>query len=340
MQKDNISVIQNETELERRIYNGTFSAGLFIEDVQAGDIIEFSFTIAGENPVLDGYAFNSLLLQYWSPVRKLYTSVVYQNDIDFNYKLLNTNHAPRYQVNGEKTTLVWETINAEELLVYDDLPPWYDPFPQVQISSFSTWTQLISWAAALYKAPDITNQKLIDEIDHFLNSAKNKEEEINRIIHFVQDDIRYVGIEVNEHSLKPHHPHEVYSKRYGDCKDKSLLLVSMLKRIGIESYVALVSTDYRHKIVEYLPSPYVFNHAIVAIQYNDELYYVDPTISGQGGSFTHCYNGNYKKGLILDERYSEPQNIPLKSEEKIIINESYTVTDSAAPVNFMVNTTY
>ena len=78
LQKDNISVIQNETELERRIYNGTFSAGLFIEDVQAGDIIEFSFTIAGENPVLDGYAFNSLLLQYWSPVRKLPNSFLFK----------------------------------------------------------------------------------------------------------------------------------------------------------------------------------------------------------------------------------------------------------------------
>ena len=40
-------------------------------------------------------------------------------------------------------------------------------------------------------------------------------------------------------------PSEVFSHRYGDCKDKATLLSTMLKEIGVESYYVLINTDAR-----------------------------------------------------------------------------------------------
>jgi len=60
---------------------------------------------------------------------------------------------------------------------------------------------------------------------------------------FVQNDIRYVAIELGIGGHQPHPAAEVFSHRYGDCKDKVTLLSTMLKEIGVESYYVLINTE-------------------------------------------------------------------------------------------------
>ena len=60
---------------------------------------------------------------------------------------------------------------------------------------------------------------------------------------FVQGDIRYVAIELGIGGLQPHQASDIYSHRYGDCKDKATLMSSMLREIGVESYYLDVNTQ-------------------------------------------------------------------------------------------------
>ena len=95
---------------------------------------------------------------------------------------------------------------------------------------------------------------------------------------WVQENIRYVAIEVGLGGWRPYRAAEVFDNRYGDCKDKATLLKAMLEVAGINSYMA---TLYSHSG---MPRPYVFpnlginsNHAILAVQLGDELIIADPT---------------------------------------------------------------
>jgi len=95
---------------------------------------------------------------------------------------------------------------------------------------------------------------------------------------WVQENIRYVAIEVGLGGWRPYSAKEVFDNRYGDCKDKATLLKAMLEVAGIESYMASL---YSHRGV---PRPYVFpnlginsNHAILAIQLGEDLIIADPT---------------------------------------------------------------
>ena len=82
---------------------------------------------------------------------------------------------------------------------------------------------------------------------------------------FVQKDIRYVAIELGIGGLQPHPATEVFTHRYGDCKDKVTLLSSMLKEIGIDSHYVIINTR-RGSVTENTPPNLGFNHAIIAIQ--------------------------------------------------------------------------
>ena len=89
---------------------------------------------------------------------------------------------------------------------------------------------------------------------------------------FVQDDIRYVAIELGIGGHQPHPAAEVFSHRYGDCKDKATLLSSMLKEIGVESYYVIINTE-RGSVSAATPPNLEFNHVILAIALPPE---VDP----------------------------------------------------------------
>ena len=52
---------------------------------------------------------------------------------------------------------------------------------------------------------------------------------------FVQQSVRYVAIELGIGGWQPHSASEVFTHRYGDCKDKTTLTISMLREIGVDA---------------------------------------------------------------------------------------------------------
>ncbi len=78
-------------------------------------------------------------------------------------------------------------------------------------------------------------------------------EKIAAVLNFVQEEVRYLGFESGLGSYKPFAPNQVFEQRYGDCKDKSLLMVTMLRKMGIEAYPVLVNTALKHNINAVLP---------------------------------------------------------------------------------------
>ena len=339
LEKSKIKVIQNETELEYQVYNESFKAGLFIEDVKAGDVIEYTYTIKGNNRVLKGSINKIFNLEYSVPVKRIYKSLSHATNSKLSYKLFNTFQEPEIIKKNNKTTYIWDIYDSKGLVSYEDLPSWYEPYDYVQFSSFETWNELSRWGENLYKTKPLQGS-LKRELNAIIKRSENTENKINKIIRYVQDNIRYVGIEVDEYSYKPHNPSDVFNKRFGDCKDKSWLLVHFLKEIGIEAYIAYVNTEFKHRVEDFIPSPVIFNHAIVAFRYDDKIWFVDPTKSNQRGSFKNFYLNNYGKAVILNKAFSDLVTISSHSNEKVVIKERFELTDSVSPVLYQIHSTY
>ena len=87
---------------------------------------------------------------------------------------------------------------------------------------------------------------------------------IQKVATFLQEEIRYVGIEIGIGGFKPHAATDVFRNRYGDCKDKATLLIAMLDAVGIRATWVLVDT-HRGFIDPHVPSV-DGNHAIAAIE--------------------------------------------------------------------------
>ena len=137
-----------------------------------------------------------------------------------------------------------------------------------------------------------------------------------------------MGIEVGQYSHQPNSPEKVLQQRYGDCKDKSLLLLHLLNPIGIKAYMAYANTYRTIKTDEYLPSPFAFNHVVLLVELGAKKIWIDPTISYQRGPIDQLFFPDYGKVLVLKKGNNTLQQVNSNATGKLATNLIFNLPDT------------
>lgn len=335
-----IKIVAVEDRQSNNLYSGQVDAVLLLKDVRIGDTLDYSFSIEGKNPVFEQEFVHFAQFGWGVPISVRNFRIL----IDKDRKLIHQN------INGDIEVAVEQIGNLHEYrvrlsdlpeyTVEEEYPGWYTPFPYVQFSEYESWDQVGNWAISLFEIEGKPNRELQGYIDEL--KSIDTETAIEKAIAFVQNDIRYLGLEIGENSHRPHHPNEVFDNRYGDCKDKSLLLTTILNELGVEAWPALVSSTERNHLTEYLVSPNLFDHAIVSLRHEDKTYWVDPTVNYQGKGLETLHQYDYGKALVVKpgvDSLSEakPENSVV---DAISVEETLWTVDYFSPVQWTIETTY
>ena len=330
---------QVEKELDKHIYNEQLSAIAILDDVRLNDIVEFSYSVTGWNPIFKNKFFNSSSLRNYDPLDELYVRVNTNPNRKINYKLFNSTEQPVLTVTNNQHAYTWHLKNLSGFPVDSDIPSWYDPYPWVSLSEFNNWSEFGQWAAALYEVKGLSKELAL-EIDSIKNISGDAGERLTATVRFVQDKIRYLGLENGSSGYQPHAPAQTYQQRFGDCKDKSLLLSQMLRAMNIKAYPALVHTEYQDQIPKWLPSAYAFNHCIVVVELLGKKIWIDPTISLQRGRYDSIATPNYKMALVLKEGGGAFVKMQTPQIAKVKVAENYIFDTIGGPVKLAVKTDY
>lgn len=322
----NFEIMHNEFNLNKGIYSGKITAYSILEDIRKDDLIEFAYTLEGDNPIFEGEKYLLLPYQSLSHVNLLSYRIIYSPNENY---ILEFTEADSIQcsdtvINNQREIEI--TIeDLTPLKLENNIPSWIIPYNYFLISSMNSWKDVNLWAQRVFSLEREPN--LEEVFNELFIGNETTDEKINKLINFVQDDIRYMGIESGIGSIKPFSPEKVVDQRFGDCKDKSLLLVWLLKEIGIEeAYPVLVNTSMLDNLDQLPPSNQVFNHCIVKFEHADSTYWLDPTIALQGGDYKTIYTPDYGKVLVIGEALDSLQTMTMKVskglaeiEERIVI---------------------
>lgn len=296
-----IKLIRNETDLGRYIYSGLCTAYLNLDDIRPGDRIEYSYTLTGMNPVLDHHFGDMLYFNSQTPISHLLTRIITAPGQTLYIKYFNKATKPGRSLWNNKTVYEWKMEDRPAYLGEPNEPAWYYGAPYVQVTTDANWQGVADWAVKnLAKAQTGTNSSIQN-----LVSEWNKEAGDSTLLYvklatrFVQDQVRYMGVEMGPYSFLPRSPDQVMKQRYGDCKDKSLLLYTFLHLHHIEASVAFVNTDYGNHLTDYLPSVGLFDHAIVTFNYEGNTYWIDPTINYQRGNMYNIATPDFGYALVI-----------------------------------------
>lgn len=333
-----MEIMNNEYNLQQGIYTGQITAYDNLDDIRKDDLIDFSYTLMGNNPMFGDDKYLFIPLEAMNPIDIYSVRVLFPKEKKYTYECVDCDSSIRItdiEADGYQQIEIYNT-NLKALKIEDNIPTWEAPYKYFVLSSFNSWKDVNKWAQNIFALQN--EPKLDDVFDEIFTGEETTEEKINKIINYTQDDIRYMGIESGIGSIKPFSPEQVVKQRFGDCKDKSLLLVSLLKKIGIEkAYPILANTIMKDEVDRHYPSNQIFNHCIVKFEYNNNTFWVDPTITLQGGDFRDLFTPDYGKVLVVGMPDDTLQKMsPRKMEASTSIIEEYTMSSFSEPAKLKI----
>jgi transglutaminase-like putative cysteine protease len=294
-----ITALPEETELRNRIYNGTYNINILLYDVRVGDVIDYEYTIHSRERFFPG-TFSERLSTGWSvPMRWERLRLLTPAKLAPSYHL-DDHSVPTSSVHGGVQEFKWEWHDLAAIQADDNRPRWYSPWPSFEVTTSKGWADVAQQVTPLFQSPNPRSSALQAVVNNIRNSGGTPAEQALRALQFVQEQIRYVSISIGAGAFRPTPPEQVLERRFGDCKDKSLLLVTILRELGIDAHPALVNTRRGHVLDSILPTPYAFNHAIVRMRLGNDTYWLDGTREKQFSPVTKNAVGDFERALVLD----------------------------------------
>lgn len=276
-------LLQRESNMESGMYGGATTVHLLLDDVRIGDTLWITYSTEGENPVFgkrwaDDFSWDNL-----SPIELRRLTVLHPKDRPIYWRQLgdfrHEEIKPQIDQVGALERIRFEGRGIEAIENEPSIPSEYIPARMLQFSEYADWHTVATWADSLF--PKTGNSPALKALSQQFLKEPTSTARVSAALHWVQNEIRYFSVSVGENSHRPQAPDVVLQRRYGDCKDKSYLLVSLLGQLGIEAHPVLLASEAPRVPIKILPTPKWFDHAIVQVNLDGHQYYVDPTNNAQ-----------------------------------------------------------
>ena len=222
----------------------------------------------------------------WSPIVREQALVyaAYTVTLPADNELLYRAHLlppPTTSVDTKERTYRWEVGHhpAQAAEPYAPSPAATLPYLRVALADFEIegyrgsyrdWQSFGTFMQTIMRDRDALPPRLAQEVREVVAGASDEREMIDRLYRFMQQRMRYVGVQLGIGGWQPFSAEYVELNRYGDCKALSNYMGAMLKSVGIESYPVLIYSNDK----EYYPvgedfSTSAFNHMIVYVPTQD-----------------------------------------------------------------------
>ncbi|MFS4456519.1 DUF3857 domain-containing protein [Maribacter sp. 2304DJ31-5] len=140
------------------------------------------------------------------------------------------------------------------------------------------WKEMGLWMNnALLKNRAVLSEATINKAKSLVQGVADDLEKAKIIYKYMQDNTRYISVQIGIGGWKPISAVDVDRVKYGDCKGLSNYTHALLKAVGVQSYYTVIQAGRRK--VDFDPefSALQGNHAILAIPYEGQYYWIDCT---------------------------------------------------------------
>ncbi len=279
---DVFTILRRESRLEAAMLDGRLTATLQVEGVQVGDYLEVAYTTRHKDPVLQGRAEAMVSLNR-GRVGHLYLRQTWSDDRPVRWVGTGQLATPKVTRTGQETELL---VDLKDVKTPDappaSAPPRFNSAGRLSATEFKDWGDIATVMAPMYDragqlAPD---SPLRAEVAKIAAASSDPRKRATAALRLVEEQVRYLYLGMNLGGYTPAAADATWTRRFGDCKGKSVLLAALLRELGIEADVVFVSTVIGDGLDAQLPLIEAFDHAIVRARIDGKTYWLDGTRQG------------------------------------------------------------
>lgn len=274
--------LQRESGLEQSILTGIVTATLQTPGLQIGDELEFAATVLKHDPTIGDHSFGLSLLELQRMPGAFRFQLSWPDKLRMNWRATRDLPAAVPASAGGRTSIVYELRDPSTVIANDGAPARYNIRRLIEYTDFASWPDVSKRFWPLYaQAATLTPASpLRGEIAKIAAANPDPVRRAEAALRLVEDQIRYVYVGLNGGNYRPATADESWTRRFGDCKAKTVLLLALLGGLGIEAEPVLVNPTGDDIVQGRLPNPALFNHIIVRVKIAGKSYWLDGTRLG------------------------------------------------------------
>ncbi|MGJ8561117.1 MAG: DUF3857 domain-containing protein [Litorimonas sp.] len=292
-------VFRTETDRRQMIFNGTMTFSLPILDLRVGDRLEIAYTTVGRNPAVGAGYLARRTFATTSEIKRSVYRVSFGPGVPIRTQTFNHPVEPQRSVDNGWTIFQWDAPDPEAPDYDRDAPDWNYSRPTFEASNFGSWSEVGELFRPYYVVSDADRAAVRDIVADIAADHAGSKARAKAALDWVQTHIRYVGLEIGEGGFIPRPPERVLRRRFGDCKDVTLLLLTLLDGLDVSADPVLVNLDERGGEFKGLANPYAFDHIMVIAEIEGALYPMDATRDPQLGTLDTMEKGDIEYGLRM-----------------------------------------
>jgi hypothetical protein len=228
--------------------------------------------------------------------------------LGFRYKPLNISISPQQGTEGDLQTYTWQIKNLKAIKPEENTLPWQ---LQQKVSfainnfeyygmpgSIDSWQSFGKWINTLNADVNTLPPARVAELKKMTDTIKTDKEKARYLYRYMQQNIRYVSIQLGIGGLKPFPASFVDQKKYGDCKALANYMAAMLKAVGIPSCYAIINAGANALPADPKFPENVFNHVILCVPFKNDTTWLECTSTTQPFGKLGTFTENRKALLI------------------------------------------
>ncbi|MBF0648490.1 DUF3857 domain-containing protein [Dysgonomonas sp. GY75] len=298
--------------------------------------IEYTYEEKWKNGIISYPAFTPIQSYMQSLVNASYRielpvdmNLRYDANFDCNIKdeVVGNKHIYSFTAHNLKA------INSEPLA-----PALRDIYPRVLIApadfcydsscgNMSDWKNYGTWVSGLLKGRDTLPNDIVDKLKSLVKDAKTDREKVEILFKYLQENSRYVSIQLGIGGFQPIEASNTMKTGFGDCKGLSNEMKAMLNAIGIPSNYCEIYSGNRKSFTKGFSNISETNHAILLVPLQDDSLWLECTSQTIPFGYIHDDIAGHDALVVTENggkicRVSKYQDKDNKQESIITINVS------------------
>jgi hypothetical protein len=230
-------------------------------------------------------------------------------------------------------------------------PSWHELTPSVFLApanfqmqkytgSMNNWKEFGLFMYKLNAGRDALPENIKQKVHELTDHLATPEDKARMLYKYMQQNTRYISIQLGIGGWQTLDANFVASKGYGDCKALTNYMYALLKEAGIRSYPTLIKAGRdEDDIIEDFSSNQ-FNHVILFVPLARDSLWLECTSQTAQPGYMGSFTGN-RKALIIDEQDSRLINTPVYNyDDNLQIRSVSAVLTEDGSLNSSISTRY
>ncbi|HKX92053.1 MAG TPA: DUF3857 domain-containing protein [Sphingomicrobium sp.] len=313
------TTMRRETNLEAGMLDGQLTATLLPEGLQVGDIIELACTYIHADPVTKDSTEVQLATFNGNPIARGYARLSWPTSLRLTFRTSGDLPPPKVVRKGNMSSIEYDLRDIEPLVLPANSPGRFRVGRALDASNFASWGEIATLMKPYFDAASVIppTGPLRNEVERIRALPGGQRAQAEAALRLVEDEIRYVALNMGAGGYVPANAETTWSRRFGDCKAKTALLLGILRELGIDSEAVLANTDGNDGLDAMQPELGWFNHVLVRARIGGKTYWLDGTRSGDT-SLDRLQTPPYDWGLPLTPQSALVRMMPAPLTEPSI----------------------